>query len=130
LQTFQQTNTLSSSVAVQQWNNIFARGKAFNPPVVIALSSIFGYLSYRSYSNEGRVWSQYATAAALLPAVVPFTLLVLNPTNDQLIAAATVEASTETTRALLQKWGVLNACRSVFLFVGASLGAWAALTEA
>jgi hypothetical protein len=124
------TRLFFSSVAVQQWNNIFARGKAFNPPVIIALSSVFGYLSYRSYSTDGRVWGQYATAAVLLPAVVPFTLVVLNPTNDQLISAATVELSTETTRALLQKWGVLNALRSVFLFVGAGLGAWAALTEA
>ncbi|WP_175108219.1 DUF1772 domain-containing protein [Pararobbsia alpina] len=44
--------------------------------------------------------------------VVPFTLIVIKPTNAQLLTHGRDLASAET-RALLEKWGRLHAVRSV-----------------
>jgi hypothetical protein len=49
--------------------------------------------------------------AVLIGSVVPFTLFVINPTNNQLLASGRDLASAET-RALLEKWGRLHAVRS------------------
>ena len=50
--------------------------------------------------------------AVLIGLVVPFTLIVIKPTNDQLLAPGRDLASDET-RMLLVKWGKLHAVRSV-----------------
>lgn len=124
-----QLKSLDRSVAVTQWNNMFDRGKALNPPVFAVFSSIFAYLSYRSYNRDQANWIQYAGAAVLMPSAIPFTLLVMNPTNNALISLLGKEIAAEPTRDLLRRWGVLNACRSIFLFASAGLAAWASLTE-
>jgi hypothetical protein len=58
-------------------------------------------------------------AAALIGLVVPFTLVVIKPTNDQLLAPERDLASADT-RALLERWGLLHAVRSA-LSVAASV---------
>jgi Domain of unknown function (DUF1772) len=50
--------------------------------------------------------------ALLIFAVVPFTLLVIMPTNKKLLDPA-IDRSSATTRHLLQHWGKLHAVRSV-----------------
>lgn len=54
--------------------------------------------------------------ALLIGLVVPFTLLVVKSTNDQLLAPGRDLASQET-RRLLEKWGRLHAVRSVLSVV-------------
>lgn len=54
----------------------------------------------------------WLTAGLLLGAVIPFTLLVIMPTNNQLVAPA-VDRSAERTRELLTRWGRLHAVRSI-----------------
>jgi Anthrone oxygenase len=58
-------------------------------------------------------------AAALIGLVVPFTLVVIKPTNDQLLAPERDLASADT-RVLLERWGLLHAVRSA-LSVAASV---------
>jgi hypothetical protein len=48
--------------------------------------------------------------------VVPFTLLAVMPTNNQLLAPGRDLSSTET-RSLLEKWGRLHAVRSALSFL-------------
>jgi hypothetical protein len=48
----------------------------------------------------------------LLGSVIPFTLIVILPTNKQLLSAALDRRSAETER-LLARWGMLHAVRSV-----------------
>jgi hypothetical protein len=50
--------------------------------------------------------------ALLIGSVVPFTLIIIKPTNAQLLTQGRDLASAET-RALLEKWGRLHAVRSV-----------------
>jgi hypothetical protein len=72
-------------------------------------------------------------ATLLLPSIVPFTLLVLGPTNDKLMAKkdelATASLSNknveafaaegETVHELMDKWATLNLARALLVGVGA-----------
>ena len=53
-----------------------------------------------------------AVGAILLGAVVPFTLVVILPTNTRLLDSTPDPASNDAT-SLLQRWGRLHAARSV-----------------
>ena len=52
------------------------------------------------------------SAAVLIFAVVPFTLIAIMPINKKLLDPA-LDRSTETAHRLLQRWGSLHAVRSI-----------------
>jgi len=52
----------------------------------------------------------------VLVSIIPFTLLVIMPTNRQLIAS-TLDRSSSKTRELLVRWGRLHAVRSALSLV-------------
>jgi anthrone oxygenase-like protein len=54
----------------------------------------------------------WAIAGAVLGSVIPFTLIVILPTNKRLLSSTLDEQSAETER-LLARWGALHAVRSV-----------------
>ena len=69
------------------------------------LSSIAAWLA------GATLW--WLVAGVLLGAVIPFTLIVILPTNKQLLSPTLDRRSAETGR-LLARWGALHAVRSVF----------------
>ena len=77
----------------------------------------------------GDIW--VGVGALLLGAVVPFTLVVILPTNTQLLEPSLDPRDTRTTDLLI-RWGRLHAVRSVassiafvlFLFRLAAAGTW------
>jgi hypothetical protein len=62
----------------------------------------------------------WLVGAVLIGSVVPFTLIVIKRTNDQLLAPGRDLGSSDT-RALLEKWGKLHAVRSLLSFVASVL---------
>jgi hypothetical protein len=54
----------------------------------------------------------WLVAGALLGSVIPFTLIVILPTNKQLLSPTLDRRSTQTGR-LLTRWGALHAVRTV-----------------
>jgi hypothetical protein len=68
------------------------------------VSSIAAWLAGASFS--------WIIAGVLLGSVIPFTLIVILPTNKRLLSPALDKRSTETER-LLARWGTLHAVRSV-----------------
>jgi hypothetical protein len=56
------------------------------------------------------VW--WLVAGVLLGLVIPFTLIVILPTNKQLLSA-TLDRRSAQTKRLLARWGMLHAVRSV-----------------
>ncbi len=58
----------------------------------------------------------WLSGAAFIGAVIPFTFIVIMPTNKKLLASGRDLNSVET-RELLVKWGHLHAVRSVLSFV-------------
>jgi hypothetical protein len=59
-------------------------------------------------AGAGRLW---LAGGVLLGAVIPFTLVVILPTNRQLLDPA-LDRRSERTRRLLDRWGRLHAVRS------------------
>ncbi|MGE4649934.1 MAG: DUF1772 domain-containing protein [Myxococcota bacterium] len=57
---------------------------------------------------SGALWFM---ACVLLAFVVPFTLLVINPVNDQLLAPS-LDPSAAEVPGLLQRWSFLHGVRS------------------
>jgi hypothetical protein len=69
------------------------------------LSSIAAWLAGATF------W--WLVAGVLLGLVIPFTLIVILPTNKRLLSPTLDRRSAETAR-LLARWGALHAIRSVF----------------
>jgi uncharacterized membrane protein len=64
-------------------------------------------------------------AAVAILAVIPFTLIAILPTNNQLLDPDRHRGSDET-RRLLEAWGRLHAVRSALSVVASILFIWAA----
>lgn len=117
----------------QQWAGIYNRGKVLGPQTAVLSLLGYGYLAYTSSSSSnGPLASRsawFVGAAALGLAIVPFTVLVMDPTNQALLRAAGAQGPGEkveetAVRALLERWRRLNLARSILPLVGATLGLW------
>jgi len=64
-----------------------------------------------------------ALGAILLASVMPFTLMVILPTNKQLLDPV-LDAGSERAAALLARWNRLHAVRSVLSAAGFTLMLW------
>jgi uncharacterized membrane protein len=76
------------------------------------------------FAGGGPSW---LVGSLLIFAVVPFTLLVIRPTNNQLLDPA-IDRGCDRTRRLLQRWGWLHGVRTILslassmLFLAALIG--------
>jgi len=77
--------------------------------------ALLGFLSGVAvwYLGGGVLW---LVAALFIGAVIPFTFIVIMPTNQKLLAPGRDPGSAET-RELLVTWGKLHAVRSVLSFI-------------
>ena len=108
--------TLDTASAARQWAPSYARATLMQAPLAV-LGLLTGLGAW--FAGGGTGW---IIAGLLLGAVVPFTLIVIMPTNRRLLEPARDLASAET-RALLGRWNKLHAVRSVLAFAAFT---WAA----
>jgi uncharacterized membrane protein len=108
---------LDTPNATSQWAPSYARATLMQAPL-----AVIGLLSAAAawWIGAGTVW---LVAGLLLGAVVPFTLLVIMPTNRQLLNPSRDRDSSET-RARLEHWARLHAVRSVLGLTAFVLCAW------
>jgi len=121
----------------KQWQKAYSIGKAVAPPLSVITSVVFGYLAYREKSTSTQAFSLYTAAALLGPGIIPYTLLVMAPTNqklhdkaDSLTSSTAGEvgvAKEDTVHALADRWASFNFVRALISATSAALGAWAAL---
>ena len=79
--------------------------------VMQATCAAFGLLSYiAAWLAGATLW--WLVAGVLLGSVIPFTLIVILPTNKRLLSPALDRRSAEAER-LLARWGRLHTVRSV-----------------
>jgi hypothetical protein len=90
-------------------------------PLVIA-GFILGLLAWRQTGN----W-RWSIGAAVLIANWPYTLLGIFPTNHRIKAIEPANASA-TSRALIEKWGILHAGRTALGIVATVLFLWASIS--
>ena len=79
-------------------------------------------LSLRA-SDDPWLHGRSRIVAILIGAVVPFTLIVIMPTNHKLLTPGRDLNSVET-RALLESWGKLHAARTALSLVATLLCIW------
>jgi uncharacterized membrane protein len=96
---------LDTRIAAAQWAPSYARATWMQAPLAL-LSFVAGTTVW--LLGGGRSW---LFAALLIGVVVPFTLVVIHPTNHALLAPARDLGSAET-RTLLERWGRLHAIRT------------------
>jgi len=108
---------LETSLAARQWAPSYTRATWMQAPLAL-LAFVAGVGVW--LTGGGVAW---LLAAVLIGAVVPFTFVVIMPTNHQLLAAGRDLSSPET-RVLLEKWGRLHAVRTALSLVAAMLCIW------
>jgi Anthrone oxygenase len=94
------------SVAVREWAPSYKRGAAMQAPLAVS-GFVFAVTAW--LTGAGSWW---LVGGALLGLVVPFTLIVIMPTNKRLLATIRDTGSDET-RHLLERWNRLHAVRSL-----------------
>jgi Anthrone oxygenase len=112
--------SLDTKSAAMEWAPSYSRATAMQAPLA-ALSLIAGLGAWLLGGGLG-----WAVAALLIGAVVPFTLIVIMPTNKALLAAGRDLASVET-RALLMRWAKLHAVRTMLSLAATILYLYLAL---
>ena len=98
--------SLDTRIAVAQWAPSYRRATLMQAPLAV-LSFVAGCTAW--FLGGGPAW---LIAAILIGVVVPFTLFVVKPTNDKLLAPERDLASADT-RELLERWGKLHGVRSL-----------------
>lgn len=127
----------------QQWKILFDSDRLVGPAVTLLSSSVFGYIAWRDHS-----WTKpavlYASSASLLLALIPASLVLLEPINQKLeyrtkslAGAALTDTSAEaglkkeeTVHALVDKWATINLGRALVATTSAVLAVWAAVERA
>ena len=109
--------SLDTRAAAAQWAPSYRRATLMQAPLAI-LSFLAGCTAW--FLGGGAAW---LIAALLIGAVVPFTLIVIKPANDKLLAPGRDLASADT-RALLERWGRLHAVRSLLSVLSTVVMLW------
>jgi hypothetical protein len=110
---------------------IYDFGKLVSPPVTAFSGVLWGtaaYLASSQGSGDGRL---YAIAGLLSFGVLPWTVLVMMPVNQELMRRAKVEDESAKfmveSKQSLASWDSMNYVRAVLPMVGAWVGLYAAL---
>jgi len=97
--------SFDARTAVSHWAPSYKRATLMQAPLAV-LSSLSGLLAW--LHGAGTLWLY---TAVLIGLVVPFTLIVIMPTNRRLLES-NPDLASEQTRLLLVRWGNLHAVRT------------------
>jgi len=99
--------TLDDRALLTEWKPSYRRGFAMQAPLA-AIGFLLGLVAWWQASHVG-----FLIGAIAMIAPWPWTLLVIKPVNDGLLATAPEQADARS-RALIVKWGGLHAVRTAF----------------
>ena len=109
-----------TEIAARQWAPSYKRATVMQASLAV-IAGVTG--AGRWAQGHDPLW--LCGALAIL-AVVPFTLLVIYPTNQKLLQPER-DLGSEETRNLLETWGQLHAVRTVLGLTAVALYAWAGI---
>jgi uncharacterized membrane protein YczE len=101
---------LETRMAALQWAPSYRRATWMQAPLAL-VSFLAGVMAWLLGASVG-----WLVAAVLVGLVVPFTLVVIMPTNHQLLEPGR-DLDSAATRALLLRWGKLHAVRTALSVV-------------
>jgi len=125
----------------RSWQTAYDIGAGTMPFFALAISSSFAFLASQSTKQPGRFPNQafdptsplalYTGAALAIPAIIPYTLGIMKPTNDRLLRKAKEPNSISEgeTRQLIRNWSGMNYNRAVIALVGTLIGGVAVLSS-
>lgn len=96
---------LTDGALLQHWQESYPRAARMQAGLAV-LASLVGALAFWRVRNP--LW---LVGAALMLANLPFTLLVIAPVNDALLALNSEQAGAAG-RALIERWGTLHSVRA------------------
>jgi anthrone oxygenase-like protein len=96
----------STEIALAEWRPSYKRAAIMQ--VILAVGGVMGAIGAYMYGRGTSV----LVAGIVLATVVPWTLIIIMPTNRQLLDSTRV-SSTPDTDVLLRKWGRLHLIRTV-----------------
>ena len=123
---FLDTNTQAAHM-LTQWVRLYHYGHLVSPSMAIATFLIHAY-TVTGKRASGQPWIAYAAAGVVTASIIPFTLIVMTPTNNTLfrlekeIRVEAAVATLDQVRELVTRWGRMHFVRSLFPLVGAVLG--------
>jgi len=94
------------ALAIKEFGRSYRRATLMQAPLAV-LGLVTGVVAWAQGSGD-----RWLMGALLLGAMVPFTLIVIGPTNRRLTDASLDSSSSEAV-ALLTRWGRLHAVRTV-----------------
>jgi hypothetical protein len=98
--------TLDDRALLTEWKPAYKRGATMQAPLAL-IGFVLGMLAWWQIAHIG-----FLIGAILMIAPWPWTLIVIKPTNDALLATDPEKASPQS-RALIVKWGTVHAVRTV-----------------
>ena len=94
------------ATALKEWRPSYKRAAVVQP-----LLAAVGFLSaVAAWLMGGSVW--WLVGGVLLVAVIPYTLIIVFPTNNRLLDPA-IDENPDLARRLLIRWGRLHTVRSI-----------------
>jgi hypothetical protein len=100
---------LDDRALLAEWKPSYKRGAAMQAPLAL-IGFLLGMLAYGQTSHIG-----FLIGAIAIIAPWPWTLIVIKPTNDTLMATDSDQAGPQA-RSLIRKWGAAHGVRT---FLGA-----------
>jgi hypothetical protein len=127
------TSTQASQL-LTQFVQLYQYGHKLMPSLAVATFLLYGYTSIRRRAL-GKPWLRHVVAGVTTLSIVPFTWIVMVPTNDRLFLlyaesrTASVVVDLGLVQALLIRWARLHIVRSLFPLAGALVGGNSILLE-
>src|SRR5277367_6575703 len=113
--------SLDDRALLTEWKPSYQRGAAMQAPLALA-GFLLGMLAWWRIEHLG-----FLIGALLIIAPWPWTLIVIKPTNDALLATDLDQAG-PATRALIAKWGAIHAVRTVLGGLATAAFFWACVS--
>jgi Anthrone oxygenase len=114
--------TLDDRALLAEWKPAYKRGAVMQASLAL-VGFLLGLASWWQAPHAG-----FLIGAAAIIAPWPWTLLVIKPVNDQLLATAPDQAGVAS-RELIVKWGTLHAVRTALGAVATLAFLWALMTR-
>jgi hypothetical protein len=98
---------IDTATALKEWRPSYKRAAVVQP----TLAAVGSLSAITAWSMGGSAW--WLVGGLLLAAVIPYTLIIVFPTNNKLLDPAIGDKNPDLARRLLIRWGRLHTVRSI-----------------